>query len=245
VLENEIEFYRSALFSTCTYLTLNWLEEASEFDWEEDFFLKQIEEREKRAEELLYTLSQYEKFGEPKTHPLLIPYFNVGLFVGNHKVLDRVGGSSPVSKVVREPMITVMNDVIEGSLPEKRADVFKLYVARHREDIKREAAGRNLFLPISLGGFGVKPIPGISVKLTPSQLSLLTRKVMSSRYLVPLTRPLVPGREIRSVEDRLHDPIQVMPEPCSSSLMLPKKVSNEVPFPPELWQVEWGLYRRI
>lgn len=96
-----------------------------------------------------------------KSSPLMIPFFNVGLFLGQNKVL-RVATIDGEDSSVSSRLATV-KAVLSGIHYSCRRhatekSVFERFVARHREEIERESAGRNWFIHTSLGGCGV-PVP--------------------------------------------------------------------------------------
>ena len=110
----------------------------------------------------------YEKlrvFDKHSSTPYYIPFLNAGLYFGQHKVLggDDVDGSSSFSSVI--------NRLVQGALPGKGAEILAGYVKRHSKALDEECAGRNLFLPISLGGLGVQAPEGWKVKYTNQQLA--------------------------------------------------------------------------
>jgi hypothetical protein len=100
-----------------------------------------------------------------RSTPLLIPYFNTGLFFGQNKVLGKAEEATS--------RCAVINKLLEGCLNEKtQAVVLQRYLTMHATEIKRETASiaryskpngrtfrvpfqRNLFLPVALGGMGV------------------------------------------------------------------------------------------
>jgi len=182
---------------------------------------------------------------EANPTPEIIPFLNVGLMVGNHKVLGRVGGDEEETKL--SPYISVINEVVRGAWKGKQPDVFKQYIAMHRSEIKNEARGRNLFLPISLGGFGVRTIAGIDVALTQRQVELAERLVRTNRFLVPLEHPMPPGVMVRELLDVTVDPVRLQPEleRDSQLYLLGKKSEFSGPVWGKLFDFPWGLYRKV
>ena len=112
--------------------------------------------------------------------PIRIRFLNVGLMVGRHKVLGKVGSDD---NPTTHPLVSVIDEVVSGSLPGKQAQVFKRYISMHRTEIKSECRGRNLFLSPLLGGMGVRAIRGISTMVTPRQALFAYRVLMKNPLL--------------------------------------------------------------
>jgi hypothetical protein len=93
---------------------------------------------------------------EPIVH-LLSP-FQVGLFCGKQKILDRVAPSSPdedQEELVRNfPLSMCFTNVIDSCHPLQEKMVAALYLERHNKALKKELGPRNLFIPINKGGMG-------------------------------------------------------------------------------------------
>jgi len=140
--------------------------------------------------------------------PTEIKFLNVGLLVGRHKVLGKVGSDDEVTK---SPVSSVIDEVIRGSLPGKQADLFKYYCSMHSKELKKECRGRNLFIPKVLGGMGVQPILGIETNVSPSQL-YVAEKLMIDGGLSPIIRPMPNGFFIRRSLNRTADPIHLAQE---------------------------------
>lgn len=175
-----------------------------------------------------------------RSTPRVIPFLNVGLMVGNHKVMARVGGDD--EELQSSPYISVMNEVTNGALPGRQGDVLKQYIAMHSAAVRREAKGRNLFMPISLGGFGVDRPLGITTKYTARQLSLADRAIRRFRFLRPDQRPLPYGRAVEEIMDRKVDPIRVADDPELES----QKIREATPlFRPEMLNFPWIEYQEF
>jgi hypothetical protein len=86
---------------------------------------------------------------DPTATPKTVAYLNTGLFFGKGKVLEKD------NEVCKRRMTAVIDRVLEGSLPGKQSDLLKMYISRHSAAIATECNGRNLFLPLILGGMGV------------------------------------------------------------------------------------------
>jgi len=143
----------------------------------------------------------------PDSTPKEIKFLNVGLMVGRHKVLGKVGSDD--DEVKASPLVSVIDEVVKGSLPGKQADILRLYLSNHEEEIKREAGSLNLFVPRVLGGLGVSLVPGFEVYTTPYQerLAVLLKE---KQRIVPLILPLNSGQIIvSSPSERKVDPFQL------------------------------------
>jgi hypothetical protein len=143
-----------------------------------------------------------------RSSPVEVKFLNVGLMVGQHKVLGKVGSDDDIRS---NPVSAVIAEVVRGSLPRKQADVFKQYCSMHSGELKREIKGRNLFVPKVLGGMGVEPILGIETTLTLGQVALAERLMKIDR-LVPIERPLNQGWEIQRLMEVSKDPIHLAVE---------------------------------
>jgi len=78
--------------------------------------------------------------------PVHIPYLNTGLMFGQGKLLAEEG----------RLMSSVVTQVCQGAAPGQQVRLLKLYLSIHKDAIRRECKGRNLFMDISLGGMGQK-----------------------------------------------------------------------------------------
>jgi hypothetical protein len=101
--------------------------------------------------------------------PRYIPFLNVGLFFGQNKVMGGHGDDVIGLDEDEKSYVTVINRLLEGALPGKGKDIMAQYLTRFSTEIKAECQGRNLFLPISLGGMGVTQPEGFKSKVTPAQ----------------------------------------------------------------------------
>jgi len=174
----------------------------------------------------------------PNSTPVEIKFLNVGLLVGQHKVLGKVGSDDEISE---SPVSSVIDEVVRGSLPGKQADLFKQYCSMHSRELSLECRGRNLFIPKVLGGMGVQPILGIETYISPGQL-YVAEKLIGDEALSPLIRPLPAGHEVRRSLFETADPIHLAQE----GEEIEKKARNQ--FGPVQDMVRWpywGLYREL
>jgi hypothetical protein len=88
--------------------------------------------------------------------PWQISFLNTGLLFGQNKVLQKDTG---LDVMQQSNAVSVMNQVLKGALPGKEAVLLKSYLNRHKDKVNAICAGRNLFIPTSLGGMGVNPPP--------------------------------------------------------------------------------------
>lgn len=136
--------------------------------------------------------------------PVEIKFLNVGLLVGRHKVLGKVGSDDGP---VKSPITAVIDEVVRGSLPGKQAEIFKLYNSMHRQEILEELQGRNLFLPQILGGAGVTAPIGIEVHTSALQIGVAMYWV-KKRHLSQMKCPLPEGKTIVEPSLESKDPFQ-------------------------------------
>lgn len=159
-------------------------------------------------------LSGYEEFGRLAT-PLKVGYFNTGLMMGKHKVQSTV--SRDGIEEFSYPLSASLNELLSGSLEEKRIEVLKLYLSMHKNELLKETRGRNLFLPVSVGGMGVVP-PVVSVRgqpllkwkftITDQQRQWAGSLFSKSPLNAVMERPLPFGIEPRDVEaSKIVDPL--------------------------------------
>jgi len=122
--------------------------------------------------------------------PKYIPFLNVGLFFGQNKVMGGHGDDVIGLDEDEKSYVTVINRILDGALPGKGKDVMAQYLTRFSTEIKAECRGRNMFLPISLGGMGVTQPEGFKFKVTAAQ-RLLARAIFDdSPYGVVSALPL-------------------------------------------------------
>lgn len=128
--------------------------------------------------------------------PEKVGFLNVGLMLGMNKVME-VSKESQKDKVEWEtPRVSTIDEVISGAYYPKRAEVMKQFLSRHKEEIKKECRGRNLFIPISLGGMGVTPVPSFLFHITDKQRKV-ANKFASYPGVVIDTRPYQFGERFR------------------------------------------------
>lgn len=156
--------------------------------------------------------------------PREVKFLNLGLFMGQHKVMSKNKGRPPISDLNvhpleeeladdlwKRPHIAVLQEILDGSLEEKRGDIFRLYCSKFSKEISEEAQGRNLFIHPSLGGFGIKRPNGISTNYTVAQYQLAASRIR--RYkLERISNPLPPGKMISDLQRRVIDPVRATAE---------------------------------
>lgn len=112
--------------------------------------------------------------------PFQINYLNTGLFFGQHKVQ---GGSELASQHSKNDaskgLVVNLNTILAGARPGHESELLQTFLSVHKDEIRKECTvktfrgnyfRRNLFIPISLGGMGVKPPPDWKFYLTKQEL---------------------------------------------------------------------------
>lgn len=106
--------------------------------------------------------------------PVQIDFLNTGLFFGQNKVMGRTDDS--VGAITN--CSSVINQLLKGALPGKQCLLLARYLSAHKEEIARECMGRNLFIPVQLGGMGAVAPAGWSWKATARQIQDATAKAL-------------------------------------------------------------------
>lgn len=139
--------------------------------------------------------------------PYTIPFLNVGLMVGNHKVMAKVGSDDSVAE---SPTAAVVDEVVKGAWGNP-SDVLKMYLAIHANTLRKELKGRNLFLPISAGGLGQTAPPGFRYAITKKQLRIAGAILSGGIPLEINERPLPRGRFLKEIEqEKIIDPLALV-----------------------------------
>jgi hypothetical protein len=146
-------------------------------------------------------------------NPRAIPFFNVGLFFGQNKVLGEVdprepnGLASAHDNDVPKEFTPYMNKMIAGMLEDQRAKFLAIFLKNMKVGINRETKSylkyilkdkkitkvhqRNIFLPEALGGMGVSRPKGFHTKTTLDDKRVASIMLMT-KGSVTTQRPL-PG----------------------------------------------------
>lgn len=144
--------------------------------------------------------------------PVEIPYLNVGLFFGQHKVQGTRNDSTleEVDNHKSSPYCSNLNTLLRGSLPGKSSDLLKMYLTRNIAEIQKESRclvtsngkssvwTRNLFLPLTRGGMGCEAPPGFKYKIRPFDRVIATN-LKNGRLPETTARPL-PGFEAEKLD---------------------------------------------
>jgi len=111
--------------------------------------------------------------------PWQIDYLPSGLFLGRHKVQEKVEGPT-VAGSHRDTgsFATNIDEIVKGCLPGKYHQVLAEYMKLHSAELAEETQGRNLFVPIALGGMGLTCPPGFKYKINKHQRALAAKKIM-------------------------------------------------------------------
>lgn len=152
-----------------------------------------------------YDLSRPEIPGRSRTLPMKIGYLNTGLFFGKHKVQSTLSRDGDGEQ--KHPLSASMNELLSGSLPSKSIELLSSYLHRHRKELAEETRGRNLFLPISVGGMGVVAPSGWKSFVTPTQRHWAGGILMKNPLLVSNQRPRPSGLDLVEYDDKLVDPV--------------------------------------
>lgn len=142
--------------------------------------------------------------------PFEIPYLNVGLFFGRHKVQSSVADDHHDED---KGLFANANTLLRGSLPGKGLDVLRQYIALHQKKMLKESeimlifpetrtskiVSRNWFLPISSGGMGIEPPHGWKYYTTPDHRLITGNLIRQQGYPVATQRP-IPGFEIEKLQ---------------------------------------------
>jgi hypothetical protein len=113
--------------------------------------------------------------------PKYIPFLNVGLYFGQSKVLGDDEEKFSLS--------TTINRLLQGSISEEKSiKLLSSFLSRHSSSIAEECEGRNLFLPVSLGGLGVHKPDGFKTRVTFGQ-RVLASYLADRPYIIPDVRP--------------------------------------------------------
>lgn len=166
-------------------------------------------------------------------HAMCVPYLNTGLFFGQNKVMSRVGGVDELTEEERTfgpaPHIVVMDEVLDGALPGMKTDLLKTYLEYHKDALRIEARGRNLFVSRSLGGWGCTTLPDWQFHITPTQQNEIARLYRPD--LVPLEFPIKRkhiGKEIEDIDARPWKVVENFNEPLGRL----RPVRKLLPMPP-------------
>lgn len=167
-------------------------------------------------------------------HATEIPYLNTGLFFGQNKVLSRVGGIEDLNEQEKlngeAPHIAVLDEVVSGSLPGRQSDILKAYLEIHKSALRRECRGRNLFVALSLGGWGCRPPVGWTFHITPTQQNEIARLYCASDLVVQ--RPYISRRVEAKAEDVDQRPWRAVENINEFRPRLRKCRGNVLPMPP-------------
>jgi len=140
--------------------------------------------------------------------PYLVKFLNTGLYFGQHKVLGEFSPEDGLTAKVTAPHISVMEEVWRGAWSQRESELLASYIHLHAEDIRIEQKGRNLFLPVSAGGWGVEMPDGFKNVITPFQIQIAAGILKKFPYLAVDERPLLKGKFIRDVSGEVVDPFR-------------------------------------
>jgi hypothetical protein len=172
---------------------------------------------------------------DKKSTPWQIDFLNTGLFFGQHKVQNsRETAGNHHDDGASNGVVTILPTLLNGCLPGKQGNILRMYIDTHSDEIKRECMymsnngylvpgvgrclSRNLFLPISIGGFGVNPPSGFKFRVTRDQ-KVLASYLFGGRYC-PKTNVQLP---LQGFPLRVHVEVEARPWSVRSQLdMMPR-----------------------
>ncbi len=145
--------------------------------------------------------------------PVEIPYLNVGLFFGLHKVQGYSDDDDDDHHSGDKGIFANVNTLMAGSLPDRKIHVLKQYIALHKEKMVEESKMhlvypgksqvrvhyRNWFLPISSGGMGVCPPDGWKFFIRPIDKNVVANLLLRDTTMKTCQRPL-PGYPVEKLE---------------------------------------------
>lgn len=117
-------------------------------------------------------------FGMNTPTPRYVPYLNMGLYLDKRKTdskLNDSDGSDPI--VENQPrLISTIPAILSSCLTDKLACVvLSSFLHTNKVRLQKEGRGRNLFVSISLGGWGVVPPNSWVTKCTMAQRKLASK----------------------------------------------------------------------
>jgi hypothetical protein len=148
--------------------------------------------------------------------PYQINYLNTGLFFGQHKVQGRTElASAHMSDRSSDGLVVNLNCLLQGSLPGKGGDILRKFLEVHRDRINEECLiktsrgekfHRNLFIPLALGGMGVKPPDDWKFKVTKLELYVANGFIQQLPDCPYTSQLPLPGYVVNKVEDLVSMP---------------------------------------
>nr|WKV33524.1 MAG: RNA-dependent RNA polymerase [Riboviria sp.] len=148
--------------------------------------------------------------------PYQINYLNTGLFFGQHKVQNKTEvATAHMSDRTSDGLVTNLNCLLQGAKPGKQSDILRMFLEVHKDRINAECSiktsrgerfHRNLFIPLQLGGMGVKAPDDWKFSITKLELHVahgFIRLLPECAYTSQLP---IPGYAVQKVEDRIAMP---------------------------------------
>lgn len=136
--------------------------------------------------------------------PYRVTHLNAGLFFGQGKVLAKASDEGTDTRCLS----VVISEILRGTLPGRGGDILSKYLTRHRKELAEETRGRNLFIPVSLGGLGQEYPEGWDVGITEDQRRLAFLKYKQSGCAWMFGNPL-PGPPLKEVTSEVFYPWMV------------------------------------
>jgi hypothetical protein len=141
---------------------------------------------------------------EPGKRCQFIPFFNTGLFMGQSKVIQKT--STDQREEFEDPMqdgiVSTINELMRGTPEQFRNEMLARFIRENSDRIgdscaincknkitKKHRIIRNLFLPTSVGGMGVRKPKGFKVRYSAEQRMLFASKVKGRVIATQLPAP--------------------------------------------------------
>lgn len=151
--------------------------------------------------------------------PYQVGYLNSGLFFGQHKVQGRTETRSDVAQAhmtgVEDGLVVNLNTLLAGAKPGKECDLLKKFLKVHSEQITQECRSktfrgkhfsRNLFIPLNLGGMGVKAPLGWKWKVTKEELYVANGLLTLNPACAYSTQRPLPGYDLGTTDSIVAQP---------------------------------------
>ena len=144
--------------------------------------------------------------------PYYVKYLNSGLFFGQNKILRD-------DKERLHSRYSTIEELYSGALPGKAGEILSMFLSKHAQELRDEVQGRNLFIPIALGGMGVIPPSDFRIEVTESQKRQAMLLSEKSHILIGTLPALVP---VPKEDVPFRYPWDVVPEERVELVRMPK-----------------------
>lgn len=141
--------------------------------------------------------------------PYLMKFLNSGLYFGQHKVLGEIDPEEESVYYGDAPHISVISEVWKGAYGTRGKDILAQYLHLHSDSIRKEQRGRNLFLPVSSGGWGQECPDDFKNVITRGQIAIGAGILKRMPYLAVAEFPMLPGKALPEVSGKIIDPFLI------------------------------------